>query len=120
MGFDIDFYYVKKRGLGGFRKYYFLASYFENLYFDGEDINGKDIELSYSDVNTLYSDCIRVLKNHDLAAKYFPGSGNFSTEDYDEAFFQQLKEVASYISDEIMMKFRNLDVDGKIVVNVNW
>ena len=120
MGLDIDFYYVKQRGLGRFRKYYLLASYFENLYFDEEDINGKDIELSYSYVNTLYSNCIRVPKNHDLATKYFPGNENFSSEDYDEAFFQELEEIASYISDEIMMKFNKLDVNGKIVVNVNW
>ena len=119
MGLDIDFYHVKPVSMRSFRKYYFLAAYFENLN-GGADINGCLITVDNVTAVDLYDRCQKVMAHHGMARECFPESENFAPE-YNSVFFGQVDDVAHFIESVLFPRFASeVDEDNKIMVDVNF
>ena len=76
------------------------------------------IEISEDQLQQLYDDCDKVVKNPKLASKVMPTSKGFlfgSTE-YDDRYFDQLKETM----DGLQRIFDTTDFDTEVIEYTEW
>ena len=76
------------------------------------------IEISEDQLEQLYDDCNKVIKNPKLASEVMPTSNGFffgSTE-YNERYFDQLKETM----DSIQRIFDTTDFDTEVIEYTEW
>ena len=76
------------------------------------------IEISEDQLEQLYDDCNKVIKNPKLASEVMPTSSGFffgSTE-YNERYFDQLKETM----DSIQRIFDTTDFDTEVIEYTEW
>lgn len=114
MGLDIYFIKKKSRQIGYFRKVNFLVKYFSDLGFDVE--NQTPFKISEEDAKILLDRCEEVLKDHSKGPELLPTMSGFffgSTE-YDDYYYEDVKEVREYIRDTLLPEFSKLDDDTDI------
>lgn len=107
MGLDI--FFEKHKVIKHFRKVNFLVKYFEELGFDVE--NQTPLYISKENVVELKERCEEVLKNNELAEELLPTMSGFffgSTE-YDDYYFDDVKEVLEYCEETLLPMFDELD-----------
>ena len=118
MGLDIYFTKRKEEEIGYFRKVNFLVKYFENLGFDVE--NQTPFKINKYDVKDLLNRCDQVLKNHDKAPELLPTMGLFffGNTEYNEDYFNDVKEVKDYIKNILLPEFDNLSDEEEIYFKI--
>lgn len=114
MGLDI--YFTKKAiaEIGYFRKVNFLVKFFEDRGFDTP--NQTPLRITKEDANELLSRCDKVLNNHSLAETLLPTMEGFffGSTDYDEYYFEDVKEVRDYVKDTLLPQFDKLGSNESI------
>ena len=118
MGLDIYFTKRKEEEIGYFRKVNFLVKYFENLGFDVE--NQTPFKVDKYDVKDLLNRCNQVLKNHDKASELLPTMELFffGNTEYNEDYFNDVKEVRDYIKNILVPEFDNLNDEEEIYFKI--
>lgn len=114
IGLDVYFIKRKSRQIGYFRKVNFLVKYFSDLGFDVE--NQTPFKISEEDAKILLDRCEEVLKDHSKGPELLPTMSGFffgSTE-YDDYYYEDVKEVRDYIRDTLLPEFSKLDDDSDI------
>lgn len=114
MGLDIYFIRKKSRQIGYFRKVNFLVKYFSDLGFDVE--NQIPFKISEEDAKILLDRCEEVLKDHSKAPSLLPTMSGFffGSIEYDEYYYEDVKEVRDYIKNTLLPEFEKLDNDSDI------
>ncbi len=116
MGLDLYFNRSKKTSeeIGYFRKVNFLVCFFERLGYTIE--NCVPVEINKGDAEDLLDTCNEVLENHDKAEKLLPTTEGFffGTYDYDEYYFDDVKEVRDYVKNTLLPEFNKLEDDEYI------
>lgn len=114
MGLDIFFNRVHRTQVGYFRKVNFLVAYFEKKGFNVE--TQSDYYVTVEDVTELIELCKEVLENHDCAKGLLPTMGGFffGSTDYDEYYFEDVKEVLKYCEETLLPMFDDLDTEEYI------
>lgn len=118
MGLDLFFSRRSERYIGYFRKVNFLVKYFENKGFDVE--NQTPLDISKEEIEELIDRCEKVLQNNDLAKELLPTMSGFffGSTDYDEYYFDSVKEVLEYCKTLLPM-FDELD-EGEHICFSTW
>ena len=114
MGLDVYFTRKKTSSLGYFRKVNFLVKYFADLGFDVD--HQTPFCINKGDIKELLDRCNEVLENHDLAEELLPTMSGFffGNTDYNEYYFDDVKQVKDYIENELLPEFDNLTSDEDI------
>ena len=110
MGLDINF--IKTKKIGYFRKVNFLVRFFENR---GYNINNMTIiSIDREDAEELLTRCSMVLEDHSRADELLPTIDGFffGNIEYNEEYFQDVKEVKDYVQFKLLKEFDNLK-DGE-------
>lgn len=120
MGLDIYFNKVKKNvdQLGYFRKVNFLVGFFER---NGEPVeNLADFVIDKTDAEELLDYCNQVLEDHDKASKLLPTTPGFffGRYEYDDDYFEDVKEVRNFCEKVLVPEFDNLDDDEEIIFQI--
>lgn len=107
MGLDI--FFETHKVIGYFRKVNFLVKYFGDLGFDIE--NQTPFCINKDQVTELRDRCQEVLDNHDKAEELLPTMSGFffGSTDYDEYYFDDVKQVLEYCEETLLPMFDNLD-----------
>lgn len=108
MGLDIYINRVKRSEIGYFRKVNFLVAFFEKRGFDVE--NQSPLRLYRYMAKELLDACNEVLKDNSKAEELLPTMSGFffgSTE-YDDYYFQDVKEVRDWVNNTLIPEFDNL------------
>lgn len=118
MGLDIFFTRKKESEVGYFRKVNFLVAYFEELGLDVE--NQAPLTITKEDALILLDRCNQVLKDHSKAEELLPTMGGFffGSTDYDDCYFQDVKEVALFLNNELIPLFDTLEPDEEIYFSI--
>ena len=125
MGLDIYFNKVKKEKeeLGYFRKVNFLIKFFKDVR------NRNPIKIDKKEVEGLLNLCNIVLKYHDenpndqaVANKILPSQDGFffGSTDYDEHYYDSVKEVKEFIETKLLKAFNNLKNDESIELYISY
>lgn len=114
MGLDIFFTRKKVDNIGYFRKVNFLVRYFGDLGFDIP--NQTPLSIKKEDVEELLERCNQVLEDHDKAPELLPTMRGFffGSTNYDQYYFEDVKEVRDYINDTLLPIFEDLGEDEYI------
>lgn len=117
MGLDI--FFEKHRTIGYFRKVNFLVKYFGNLGFDIE--NQTPFYISKENIEDLIKRCEEVLEDHSKARELLPTMSGFffGSTDYNEYYFEDVKEVLKYCKEKLLPMFDNLD-DKESIYFSTW
>ena len=97
--------------IGYFRKVNFLVKFFEDKGFDVE--NQTPYKIKIEDIIDLINRCETVLKNHELADKLLPTMSGFffGSTDYDEDYYDDVKQVFEYCKNNLLPIFNELEED---------
>lgn len=119
MGLDIFFKKRVERELGYFRKVNFLVKYFTDLGFDVE--HQIPFEITIEDIEVLLKRCKQVLKDHKLAPTLLPTMEGFffGNTDYDEYYYQDIKEVRNFIEKDLIPEMKKLK-DNESIYFETW
>lgn len=114
MGLDIFFIKKHRKEIGYFRKVNFLVKYFKDLGFDVE--NQTPFCISKEDAEVLLSRCNQVLKDHSKASELLPTMDGFffGSIEYNEYYFNDVKEVRDYIKNTLLPEFKELGSEEEI------
>ena len=114
MGLDIFFIKKRRKEIGYFRKVNFLVKYFKDLGFDVE--NQTPFCISKEDAEVLLSRCNQVLKDHSKASELLPTMDGFlfGSIEYNEYYFNDVKEVRDYIKNTLLPEFEKLGSEEEI------
>ena len=114
MGLDIFFIKKHRKEIGYFRKVNFLVKYFKDLGFDVE--NQTPFCISKEDAEVLLSRCNQVLKDHSKASELLPTMDGFffGSIEYNEYYFNDVKEVRDYIKNTLLPEFEKLGSEEEI------
>lgn len=114
MGLDIFFIKKHRKEIGYFRKVNFLVKYFKDLGFDVE--NQTPFCISKEDAEVLLSRCNQVLKDHSKASELLPTMDGFffGSIEYNEYYFNDVKEVRDYIKNTLLPEFEELGSEEEI------
>jgi hypothetical protein len=117
MGLDIWFNKVKHTEIGYFRKVNFLVKFFEDRGFEREK---STCYVSEDDARDLLDCCNRVLEDHSLAEELLPTTEGFFFGDteYDEYYFDDVKDVKEFCENTLIPKFMALDDGEEIQFNI--
>lgn len=117
MGLDI--YFEKHKIVGYFRKVNFLVKYFSDLGFDVE--NQTPFYITKEQVLELRDRCQLVLEDHSLAEKLLPTMSGFffGGTDYDEYYFEDVRQVLHYCESTLLPMFDELD-DRESIYFSTW
>lgn len=121
MGLDISFLKKKNKEVAYFRKINFLIPAIEEI--TGETVeNCQDIELSKNDIEKIIHRCKLVLSDHSLAPEYLPTQEGFffGNTDYDDSYFEDVREVEDSLEKNVLPEFDNLKDDESIVFSAWW
>lgn len=111
MGLDIFITKKKHSEIGYFRKVNFLVKFFEDKGFDVE--NQTPYNMCKEDAEELLDKCNKVLADHSKAEELLPTMAGFffgSTE-YNDYYYQDVKEVRDFIQDTLLPEFDKLADD---------
>ena len=108
MGLDIWFMKKTCKEVGYFRKVNFLVKYFEELGFDVE--NQIPFQISKENVIDLLNRCNAVLNDNSTAEILLPTRSGFffGDTDYNEYYFDNVKEVKKFIEETLLPEFDSL------------
>ena len=111
MGLDVFINRNKISEIGYFRKVNFLVKFFEDKGFDVE--NQTPYKIKIEDIIDLINRCETVLKNHELADKLLPTMSGFffGSTDYDEDYYDDVKQVFEYCKNNLLPIFNELEED---------
>lgn len=114
MGLDIYFSKRKAKEIGYFRKVNFLVKYFKNLGFDVE--HQIPLRIYKENIEDLLTRCDQVLKDNSKASNLLPTMSGFffGNTEYNEDYFNDVKEVRNYIKDILLPEFDNLGNEEEI------
>ena len=117
MGLDLNFYKEKKQEIGYFRKVNFLVRFFEEKGMDVD--NQHPYRINKEDLEDLLDRTNKVLENNDLAEKLLPTMGGFffGSTDYDEYYFQDVKNVNNSVK-RLLEEYNNLNDDEYITFDI--
>lgn len=118
MGLDINF--IKTKKIGYFRKVNFLVRFFESR---GYDIDNMTlISIDREDAEELLERCHMVLEDHSRADELLPTTSGFffGNTEYNEEYFQDVREVKNYIRFILLKEFDNLKDDEEINFNIYY
>lgn len=120
MGLDIFFTKKHYNNIGYFRKVNFLVSFFEEYGYNRD--NQEGIEVYKDTILDLLDRCNKVLEDNSKAKELLPTAEGFffgSTE-YDEYYFENVKDVKKYIEEVLLEEFDNLKDDEYITFSTWW
>lgn len=114
MGLDIYLTKKKRSEIGYFRKVNFLVKFFEDKGFDVE--NQTPFEISKEQAKELLERCKEVLKDNSKGQELLPTMDGFffGSTDYDEYYYEDVKEVKNYIEKTLLPEFDALKDDESI------
>lgn len=115
MGLDIYFTKRESNELGYFRKVNFLVKFFEEKGFDTP--NQTPLVIHKKDAEDLLSRCNEVLADHSKADTTLPTMEGFffGSTDYDDWYFEDVKEVRDFVQDTLLPEFDNLAPNEDII-----
>lgn len=118
MGLDINF--IKTKRIGYFRKVNFLVEFFENRGYDVD--NMINIPIDREDAEELLIRCHTVLEDHSKADELLPTTDGFffGNVEYNEEYFQDVKEVKDYVQYTLLKEFDNLKSDEEINFHIYY
>lgn len=120
MGLDCYFVRRKMTNIGHFRKINFLIKFFKDR---GLDIKKQTpLLIKKKDIEVLLYRCNEVLNDHNKASELLPTTSGFffgSTE-YDEYYFDDVKQVKNYIIDTLINQFDDLDSNENIFFIIDY
>lgn len=118
MGLDIFIFRKKEEKLRNFRKYNFLIPFFENYGLNVEEQTPLDITKEMA--SDLITRCNLVLYDKTLAKQELPTCSGFffGNTDYNEDYFEAIKDVRDFFNDEILKMFEDLDSDETITLQI--
>lgn len=114
MGLDIYFTKKSEKEIGYFRKVNFLVKFFEDRGFDTLNQDPFNITREYAE--ELLSRCNKVLEVHSLAETLLPTMEGFffGSTDYDDHYFENVKDVRDYVKNTLLPEFDKLDYNEGI------
>lgn len=120
LGLDLYFHRVKRKEIGYFRKVNFLVAFFEKRGYDRHDYSDWQVQLD--DAQDLLRICNEVLEDHSKAEELLPTTGGFffGNTDYDEVYFDDVREVAEFCESTLIPQLENLDEDSTIEFYASW
>ena len=120
MGLDISFIKVKRKEVGYFRKVNFLVAFFEKRGFDRCSYSDWTVQLD--DAKALLRACDEVLEDHSKAEELLPTTGGFffGDTDYNEVYFDDVKEVKEFCKNTLIPQLENLGEDSTIEFYASW
>ena len=119
MGLDIYFHRNRSTEVGYFRKVNFLVSFFEESL--QEEIQNLHKIVVYKDnIEELLERCNQVLKDHSKAEELLPTRPGFyfGTYEYDEYYFEDVKQVRDYCQEILLPLFDKIDPDEYITFEI--
>lgn len=119
MGLDIYFHRKRTREIGYFRKVNFLVKFFEERGFKRE---WRAVNVTLDDVEELLEACKQVLADHSKAEELLPTCDGFffGSTDYDEWYFDDVKEVKEFCENELIPHLQTLDEDEEIEFCISY
>ena len=114
MGLDLFFSKRKRKEIGYFRKVNFLVKYFKNLGFDVE--HQIPLRIYKENIEDLLTRCDQVLKDNNKASNLLPTMSGFffGNTEYNEDYFNDVKEVRNYIKNILLPEFDDLGDEEEI------
>lgn len=111
MGLDIWFTKKTTIDLKYFRKVNFLITFFEKYGLDVD--NQTPLRINKDMIKDLINACNTVLENHEEAPKVLPTTPGFffGSLAYDDAYFEDVKEVKQTCEDILLPEMENADND---------
>ena len=118
MGLDIYFEKRQTTVLKSFRKINFLVKFFEDKGMDVE--NQIPIRISRANIKELINLCTEVLADESKAETLLPTCSGFffGSTDYDEDYFENIKEVLWYCKEELLPEFDSLNSDEELYFSI--
>ena len=120
MGLDLYFHRVERKEIGYFRKVNFLVAFFEKRGYSRNDSGDWIVELD--DAKDLLRICNEVLEDPSKAEELLPTTGGFffGNTDYDEVYFDDVREVKDFCENTLIPQLENLDEDSTIEFYASW
>ena len=115
----LDIFFERHKVVGYFRKVNFLVKYFADLGFDVE--NQIPFYITKDQVTELRNRCQTVLDDHSQAEDLLPTMSGFffGSTDYNEYYFEDVKQVLKYCEETLLPMFDDLD-DRESIYFSTW